>query len=87
MDNHVANHPSRPIDSPDSPVATQDLAALTRAQGAEFLPFDVQKASAGFPDGWDASAGKYSSQNEVSEFLKGMRGIQKNSPAALEDDD
>ncbi|VVN26637.1 hypothetical protein PS623_04569 [Pseudomonas fluorescens] len=46
-----------------------------RNQSAEFLPFDVQKASAGFPDGWDSSDGKYSSQTEVSEFLKGKRII------------
>ncbi|MDP5168546.1 hypothetical protein [Pseudomonas syringae] len=52
-------------------VASQDLAALKTAQAAEFLPFDVQKASAGFPDGWDSSDGKYSSQSEVSELLKG----------------
>ncbi|NNB33893.1 hypothetical protein [Pseudomonas fragi] len=54
-------------------VATQDLAALKRTQAAEYLAFDVQKASAGFPEGWDSSDGKYSSQNEVSEFLKGKR--------------
>lgn len=55
--------------------ATQDLAALKTAQVSEFLPFDVQKASAGFPDGWDSSDGKYSTQSEVSEFLKGKRII------------
>jgi hypothetical protein len=53
-------------------VVTQDLAVLTRTQAAA-LPFDVQKASAGFPDGWDGSNGKYASQNEVSELLKGKR--------------
>lgn len=52
---------------------TQDLAAKKRTQAADFLPFDVQKASAGFPDGWDSSDGKYSSQREVSQFLKGKR--------------
>jgi hypothetical protein len=56
-------------------IATQDLAALRTAQAAEFLPLDVQKASASFPDGWDSSDGKYSSQSEVSEFLKGKRII------------
>lgn len=56
-------------------VAAQDLAALKVAQAAEFLPFDVRKASAGFPEGWDSSDGKYSSQFEVSEFLKGKRII------------
>lgn len=39
----------------------------------EALPFDLHKASAGFPDGWDSSVGRYSSQYEVNEFLKGKR--------------
>lgn len=59
--------------SPLMQVATQDLASMKRTQTAEFLPFDVQKASAGFPDGLDSFGDKYSSQNEVSEFLKGKR--------------
>lgn len=39
----------------------------------ELLPLDVQKASANFPEGWDSSYGRFSSQVEVSEFLKGKR--------------
>jgi len=52
-------------------VETQVLAAMKRTQAADFLPFDLQKASAGFPDGWDSSDENYSSQSEVSQFLKG----------------
>ncbi|MFA4834678.1 MAG: hypothetical protein WC749_01200 [Dehalococcoidia bacterium] len=54
-------------------VETQDLASLKSSQAAEFLLFDVKKASANFPEGWDSSIGRFSSQNEVSEFLKGRR--------------
>jgi phosphomannomutase len=54
-------------------VATQDLAALKRTQAAEFLAFDVRKAKAWFPEGLDSSSEKYSSQAEVSEFLKSKR--------------
>jgi hypothetical protein len=53
--------------------AAKTQTSIKPTHAAKFLPFDVRKARAWFPDGLDGSDEKYSSQNEVSEFLKGKR--------------
>lgn len=49
------------------------MTELEKTGQSEFLALDVQKASASFPEGWDSSFGRFSSQEEVSNFLKGKR--------------